>query len=427
MKHFLLLFAFSFSQIIGNAQATPPAKPKTISVFLDCSNGGNCFKDYITTELSSILFVRDRTDADVHLLNNTTWNSNASQISKLEFIGRNEYAAIKDTIEYTIPGGSTDDQSRHILLDVIKKGLLPYIAKTELMQTLKIEYPTLDTTNKSVAVNTQLDKWNNWVFQLGFNGNADGNKNSSSAFINGYFSADRETQKDKSNIFINTNRQQQKYIDNGDVLKFQFQDYSFGAEYVRKLSEHIGLGAGSGINNSLFSNYRFKISFMPKFEYSITPYKEFNTRRITLFYETGGIFQQYYDTTLYLKTKELLFQQNLGAIASFTQPWGAVNLGTFWSNFFNDFAKNSLSFNGAISLKVAKGLNFAIWGNYTFVHDQINIRKGDISLDQLLTKNQELLSSYNYNLGIGLSYRFGSKNNSAVCPIFRGLNYSINL
>ncbi len=73
-----------------------------------------------------------------------------------------------------------------------------------------------------------------------------------------------------------------------------------------------------------------------------------------------------------------------------------------------------------------RGLNFAIWGSYGLIHDQIALRKGTASRDELLVKTRELKSKYNYNLGVGVSYRFGSILNNFINPAFRGLNYSIN-
>jgi len=71
-------------------------------------------------------------------------------------------------------------------------------------------------------------------------------------------------------------------------------------------------------------------------------------------------------------------------------------------------------------------LNFAIWGNYGLIHDQIALRKGTASGDELLVKNREKKFNYNYNLGVANSYRFGSILNNFINPAFRGLNYSIN-
>jgi hypothetical protein len=119
-------------------------------------------------------------------------------------------------------------------------------------------------------------------------------------------------------------------------------------------------------------------------------------------------------------------QQSANVIASFTKPWGAINVGIFYSGYLSDLSKNNLNFNGAVSWKITKGLNFAIWGNYGLVHDQIALRKGTATRDQLLVRTRELKSNYNYNLGIALSYRFGSILNNFINPAFRGLNYSIN-
>ena len=120
-------------------------------------------------------------------------------------------------------------------------------------------------------------------------------------------------------------------------------------------------------------------------------------------------------------------QQDLKMITSFTKPWGSVNIGIFFSSYFSDFKKNSLQFNGAVSWKIAKGLNFALWGNYGLIHDQITLRKGGATRDEVLKQNRELESSFQYNLGVGFSYRFGSIMNNIVNPRFKGLSYSINL
>ena len=254
-----------------------------------------------------------------------------------------------------------------------------------------------------------------------------GNQNYFSGGLYFNVSAYKETETQKMNMYVSTSQETQKYVDDGTTYKYDFQSYYLGLEHYKKMNSHIGLGAELNASNSLYSNYKVRIQTSVNAEYSIFPYKDFNSKRWVVVYSVGPMFNQYYDSTIYLTSKDFLFQHNLGSICSYIQPWGSVNLGVFWSNLLSDFTKNNLSLNGALQFKIAKGLNFAVWGNYTFVHDQINIRKGDIDLNQLLVKNQELLSSYDYNLGIGISYRFGSKFNSAVNPAFRGLNYNISL
>jgi len=400
--------------------------PKTIKVFIDCSNGGQCFQEFIRQEIPIVDFVRDRLDADVHVIVTTQYNSSGAVQYSLNFVGRNACAKFQDTIQYSVPPSAIDDESRNLFVSKLKIGLVPFLNRTCQMDNINITYNKPNEEEKEKTIGSK-DPWNYWVFQLGANGYLNGNQNyfEGSAYFN--ISADKETEQTKTNIYLSNSEQVQKFNDGTQTYRYDFQDYNAGVEHYKKINKHLGLGGGINAANSLFSNYKFQVGGTANIEYSIFPYKDFNTKRWVFIYNIGPFFNQYYDTTLYLKTKELQFQQTLGSIFSYIQPWGSTHVGVFWSNFLTDFNKNNLSLNGALQFKIAKGLNFAIWGNYTFVRNQINIRKGDIDINQLLVKNQELLSSYDFNLGVGIKYRFGSKFNTAVNPSFRGLNYSINL
>lgn len=421
MKNVLFFLGFIFT---FHVQAQSNEKlPNTLSIFLDCSNGGDCHLDFIRKELNILTFVRDRTDADVQVMITNQWNSNGGAISNLILVGRNAYQSHSDTLSYFIDPNLTEDDKRNLLAKNLRIALFPFLKKTEIGKSLEVVYPTREALGlDSVA----KDPWNYWVFQLGMNGSTDGNANYLNMYGSGYLSVNRETEKARTGIYFNAFLSRQEYKDNGETYSYDFQSYYGEANHSAKLNEHLAIGVSSFYSKSIYSNFKNRVSAQPRFEYSIFPYKDFNTKRLVLGLDVGPQFNQYMDTTIYLKTQELVLQQNVSLISSLTKPWGSVNIGLFWSNYLHDFSKNQFSINGAISTRLFKGLNLAIWGNYAFVHDQINIRKGDISVDQLLVKNKELLSNYNFNLGMGISYRFGSKNNNQVFPSFKGLNYSIN-
>ena len=92
----------------------------------------------------------------------------------------------------------------------------------------------------------------------------------------------------------------------------------------------------------------------------------------------------------------------------------------------DDFGKNNLSIGGGVSWRVFKGFQFAIGGNFQFVHDQISLPLGNASRDDVLTRRRLIASTYDYFMGMGFSYRFGSIYNSQVHPTFKGLNWSLN-
>jgi hypothetical protein len=413
----LLFFSFQFKSQINTKL------PTTFSVFLDCTNGGNCYLDFLRQELNILTFVRDRIDADAQILITNQTNANGGTISNLIIIGRNSYIALSDTISYYIDPNLTEDDKRNLLAKHLKIGLFPFLKQTEIGKAIEINFPKRESLTSDSILN---DPWNFWVFQLGVNGYSDGNENYFNLSASGYLSINRETENSRTGVYFNASSEQQRYNDNGVSYEYQFQNYYAEINHAVKLNQHLAIGLSNFYSNSIFSNYKHRFSIQPRFEYSIIPYKEFNTKRLIIGIEMGPQFQKYIDTTIYLKTKETLFQQNISLISSFTKPWGSINVGLYWSNYFHDLTKNQLSINGAISTRLFKGLNLSVWGNYSFVRDQINIRKGDVSIDQLLVKNKELLSSYNFNIGMGVSYRFGSKNNDQVYPCFKGLNYSIS-
>lgn len=424
MKYFFTL-AILFWYSISHSQDIKEL-PKQLTVFVDCNNyGSDCYSSYLRQEIGLATFVRDRLDADVHIIAKANWNNLGAQINTLFVIGQKKFSAISDTITYTIPANSTELEQRDIWTKHIKISLLPYLSKTQLVHALNLTMTPSEETKKDSG--TIKDPYHFWVFQFSTNGSINGNRVSKEVSAYGNANADRETNISKSNIYLSASEQYNRYDDNGKIYKYEYQDFGAGASHMKKLNEHVGAGLQADFKNSIFSNLKSRYTAGPVVELSYFPYKDFNSKRLVLQYSLDARYNTYYDTTIYLKTKEMLFAQEAAAIGSFTQKWGSINIGAFWRNLFTDFSKNSLSFNGAITARLVKGLNFALWGNYSFVHNQLNIRKGDISIDQLLAQNREILSAYNYNLGIGLSYRFGSKFNNAVNPCFRGLNYNISL
>lgn len=398
---------------------------ENLEVFVDCNNfGADCYHEYVRQEMSGINFVRDRLDADVHILATSNWNSVGVQSNTLYIIGRKQFENQVDTITYAVPQNSTDDEIRKLWVKQIKLAILPFLLKTGLANGLEINLPKLE--KEKTDTSSQKDPYNFWVFQFGLSGSYSGNQVYKDASGNGYFFADRETNESKTNIYLNASEQFTSYKDGPDLYEYDYQQFGLGAAYAKKISSHVAIGGDADFNNSIFSNLKAQFSLGTRLEYSIFPYKEFNTKRWVFQYGIEGRRNVYYDTTIYLKTSETFMAQNLSSILSLTQKWGSINLGIFWRNLMHDWSKNNLSFNGALSFRLFKGFNIAVWGNYNFVRNQINIRKGDASIDQLLARNREILSAYNFNSGVGFSYRFGSKFNSAVNPAFRGLNYNIN-
>jgi hypothetical protein len=419
--------AFAFTLLHFSAAAQHDAKKaEKVKIFLDCTRSWLCDYDYVRTEMKMVEFVRDRFVSDVHILVNTQFSSSGGEQNQINFMGQKRFPGIIDTLTYFNDPTVTDDDKRKKLVRYLKLGLVRYIAKTDAGKDLEIGYTKSDSSMKEEKAEAKKDKWNYWVYQFGGSASFNGNQNSRSSSTYGYINADRETEEWKTNFYVSYNKSVSVFIQNSVESKFNTKDFSGGMQIAKSINKHWSYGFGAGFENELARNLKSAISIRPKLEYSFIPYSKFNSERIVLQYMLGPEYNNYYDTTAFYKTNELQLQQSLNLITSFNKPWGNINFGIFYSNYFDRISKNNLSFNGAVNWKISKGLLFGVYGYYSLVNDQIALRKDDATRDQLLTGNRELKSSFEYNLGFGFSYRFGSIANSIVNPRFKGLSYSVN-
>jgi len=75
-------------------------------------------------------------------------------------------------------------------------------------------------------------------------------------------------------------------------------------------------------------------------------------------------------------------------------------------------------FGGYISLRIAKGLNVNISGEYSIIHDQLGLIKEGVTPEEVLLRRRELETQYSYATSVGLTYTFGSIYNNVVNPRF---------
>ena len=429
MKKLKLVYAFLtlpfwlFSQ--KNELPTNDAKVK---IFLDCSRPWLCDEDFLRNELKMVDYVRDRFLSDVHVIVNTQFTGSGGEQNELVTKGQGRFEGETDTLKYFNNPTATDDDKRQTLLKYLKLGLIRFVAQSSLADKIQISY-TEDKKDDSKTT-PQHDPWNYWQFSFGASGFFNGTKNQSSSDISQNISANRETEKSRFNFYGNNNISRRRFTvfqDNKEeIVKVVNDRQALEATYAFKFNQHWAWGFNAEFQRSIFDNFDATYRLAPRIEYSILPYKNFNNERFIIQYSIGPKAFNYRDTTIYFKTKEILLQQKLGIISSLTKPWGTINVGAFWSNYMDDFSKNNASVGGGISWRVFKGFQFAIGGNFEFVHDQISLPKQGASRDDVLTQRRIIATTYDYFFGVGMSYRFGSIFNSQVHPTFKGLNYSLN-
>ena len=415
--------ALSALSFLSNAQTA--SSTEKVKVFLDCTQRWLCDFDYVRQEVKMVDFVRDRFIADVQVIVNTQFSGGGGEQNQLSFLGLKKYISKSDTLVYFNNPTMTEDEKRKQLVKYLKLGLISYVNKTSLAEEIQITYSPKDSTaSQQTAAQQKKDKWNFWQFRVGASGFFNGNQNFKNENIYSSINATRETNSSRTNVLVDFNTRKSVYAVSATEKEIvRFRDISFSFNHTKKLNEHWGIGIGGETVQSLFLNIDNRATLMPRIEYSITPYSKFNSERIIVRYLAGPEYSNYGDTTIFLKTKEWQLKQSVEAIASFTKPWGSINVGGFWSNYFSDFDKNNLSFYGGVNWRIFKGFQFNTYGGYSFIRDQINVKKGNVSSTDVITQRRALLSNYNYFISVGFNYTFGSIFNNAVFPAFRSLNF----
>ena len=71
-----------------------------------------------------------------------------------------------------------------------------------------------------------------------------------------------------------------------------------------------------------------------------------------------------------------------------------------------------------MSLRLFRGFSVNVNGNYAWIRDQLFIPAGAASTEDVLLRQRQLNTSFNYFTIIGFSYQFGSIFNNVVNPRF---------
>lgn len=394
--------------------------PAKIRVFIECNFSGLCDMDYLRNNLPVIDFVRDRFQADMHmfLVSQPTGAGGESHVLN---IVRPAEPASTDTLKFFTAGTSTEDERRGVFLQYIKIALLPYLIKNKSVDKVEINF-----VQKGDAAPTK-DKWKAWVFTIGGRGSLNGDKNYNEHSYGFNASASKVTEKYKSSfsMYEFESRNIYRYTENGEKQELKttnkYRDVNY--DYIRSLSPRWSVGSQLLYRKSSYDNFRDLLSIAIGAEYNIYPYKLSSNKFLVLRYRISTDARKYYEETLFGKNKEVLFSNDIGLYAAYTQKWGSITGSLSWYNYLHDVSKNNVSLNLMLEVRLIKGLSVSFHGNGSIINDQLNIARQGADSQEILLRLKALSTSYNYYTGFGLNYRFGSAFNNIVNPRFTNGRY----
>jgi hypothetical protein len=381
------------------------------SVFLDCNR---CDRDFLRMEITFVNYVRDRKEADIHLLVTNQSTGGGGMEYTLAFIGLDQFEGQDVTLTYISQKTDTDDDTRRGLADVMKKGFFPYIVNTPLAEFCRIDF------REKLEPTAVEDPWDFWVFSMGLDGDVDSEQSRSSYSIDGNFSANRVTPELKIQMSVSGDYDESEYNYDEETILSTQERRNFSALVVKSLSDHWSVGGWLEASRSTYSNIDSQYSFSPALEFNFFPYQESTRRQLRCLYKLGLHSVNYAEETIFFKNSEKLFKQSLAVSLSIREPWGNASTTLEGSQYFHDLQKNRMELWGSLSVRLFRGLSMNFRASYERIRDQLNLPFGDATLDEVLLRRKELATDYEYSLSAGISYTFGSKFSNVVNPRFDG-------
>lgn len=389
---------------------------KNPTLFVNCQRT-KCYYEYLVSELSSFPFTREMSDADIQILILTDQNP-AGRTYYLYLEGQKEYFGKSDTITFNVKVDATDDIVRNRILNGISHGLIKFLNPTQIVEMAKVNF----VKPKNKKSTPTKDKWNNWIFGVAGSGRFEGESNRTAVRFDGNFRGGRTTEHSKFSFFTYYNQRTNSVVVDSVLNVVKVNDYGLNSLYVKSFSDHWALGGFIKGFHSVYQNIQFSKSLAPALEYSVFPVKEFNRRQFRWIYQAGMRDMDYIETTVFDKIEELLPYQQITGILGLTQPWGNFRTEITGYQYLNMLDKYRVSLEIELSLRIAEGLSLSFYGNGSQINNQITLPKSSSDASSVLLGGRQLATNFSYLTSFGLSYTFGSMNNSIVNPRFSGIN-----
>jgi hypothetical protein len=409
-----LIFCILFLVAPGAASAqesTQDPMSGALRVFLDCRA---CDFDYLRREIAYVDYVRDRKDAEVHVLVTTRGTGGGGTEFTFNFIGLGRFAGIDDELKVSTQQTDTGEERRRIYTRVLQLGLIRYVTSTPSFDHLHVVY----RGGRDEAARQLLptaDPWNFWTFRVRGSGSLNGERSSRSRNLSSSFSANRTTEAWKVATSGNLGFRRNEFtLSDGRVVTDRSHDHNANALVVKSLGPHWAAAVRGRVASATFLNQDLAARIGGGVEYSVFPYAE-SSRRELIFQLTTGINHfDYTERTVFGKDRETVGDARFEASLDVRQPWGSSGVSFETAAFLPDPSRYRLAVQGDFNVRLFRGLSVNMDGSWSRINNQLHLRAGSATDEEILLRRRQLATSFRYRFSAGLSYTFGSIFNNVV-------------
>ena len=397
----------------SSASAQPAGPPAQLKVFLDCTD---CFQDFMQAEVRFVDYVRDRAEADVHVLITAAETGSGGREFTLAFIGSAGFASVDQTLKTVTTSSDQEDVVRRQLATALRVGLLNYAVRDGVPPQLAV---TVRMGSEEAPAAIARDRWNNWVFSLQGSGSVQGEESSRDRTVGLEIGADRITPDWKMSLGVEVDHQREEFdLDEEEPVKVERRERDFQWLLVKALGEHWSVGAEGDVESTTFDNTKLSIGAAPAIEYNLFPYSMYTRRQLRALYAAGVKHFRYYEETLFGTTEETLPEHQISLTFEQRERWGSLEARTEWSQYLHDLARTRLQVEGQVSIRIAKGLSIGAELEASRLRDQLFLPARGATPEEIFLRLRRLQSGYEYRVAMNVTYTFGSIFSSIVNPRF---------
>jgi hypothetical protein len=394
--------------------AQKPAAP--LRIFLDCYD---CDLDYLRQHVVFIDYMRDRTDADLHVLVTTQGTGSGGRSWTVKFIGLGRFQSEDRTVVFSTPQTATSDDRRKEFARQLRLGLAGYAADTAVAHELDLTFrpPAAGPASPAATV----DPWSAWVFSVSGSANLSGEASRSGQSYRMSFSGRRVTEKLKMSFNVSGSESRSSFLlSDGRKVDTTSDSWGTGGTIVKSMGPRFSIGVRLNAGHSSFSNEDRSVSIYPGFEFNLFPYSDFERRSFTIWYEAGPNFYKYRELTVFDRLEETVPRHQMDVSLRFRQPWGSMN--AFWgtSQDLQHLERYRSSLSGGADVRLFKGFSFNVYASHAKIKNQISLPKAGATQEEVLLRLRQLATNYSYSFNVGFTYSFGSIFTSVVNPRFGG-------
>lgn len=398
---------------VAGQEASPDSsrQGQPLRVFLDC---WRCDLDHFRREVGFVSYVRDRMDADLHVLVTSRETGAGGNEYSFHFIGLRALEGREDTLLFASRPDDTDAETRDDLVRTFKLGLVPWVASSNVGRGLDVIYREPVGESASEAVD---DPWDLWVFRLRVGGELEGESRERSWSLDGSVSASRTSEDLKVDFSARGDWSEDSFeFSDGEESTFSSRSYDLEGTVVWSLSPHWSTGVSASATGSTHQNQDLAFRLGPALEYNIFPYRESTQRQITFLYRIQVAAFDYEEVTLFNETAETRLAHSLQIASAFNRPWGEVDFSLTGSNYLDDASQHRVELFSRVEVRLIRGLSLDVRGSAARVKDQIYEPREDIPDEDILLRRRELGTDYRFSVDVGFNFLFGSVFNNVVNP-----------